>query len=71
MAEPELIPLKEAAQRLGVSKMTMARLVREGRFRIYVNPLDKREKLVEAREVQEAARPRLLHPEEQASKRAA
>ncbi len=71
MAEPELIPLKEAALRLGVSKMTMARLVREGKFRIYENPLDKREKLVEAQQVQQSTRPRLLTSEEQASKRAA
>jgi predicted DNA-binding protein (UPF0251 family) len=71
MVDPELIPLKEAAQRLGVSKMTMARLVKEGRFKIYENPLDKREKLVEAREVQDVARPRLLSPEEQMGKAAA
>lgn len=71
MAEPELIPLKEAAKRLGVSKMTMARLVKEGRFRIYENPLDKREKLVEAGQVEQAARPRLLSPTEQEKKLAA
>lgn len=71
MTEPELIPLKEAAQRLGISKMTMARFVKEGRFRLYENPLDKREKLVEAEQVQQAARPRLLAQVEQVSKKAA
>ena len=68
MRDPNLIPLGEAARRLGVSKMTMARLVREGRFQIYENPLDKRQKLVDAREVSEAVRPRpLADPEGKAA----
>ena len=62
MGEPELIPLKEAAKRLGVSKVTMARLVREGRFAVYENPLDRRQKLVDAAEVEAATRPRLIGP---------
>lgn len=65
MGEPELIPLNEAARRLGVSKMTMARLVKEGRFRLYHNPLDKRQKLVSAQEVTEVARPQPFTEEEQ------
>jgi len=64
MDEPELIPLNEAARRLGISKMTMARFVKEGRFRLFQNPLDKRQKLVDAREVQDAARPRPFTEEE-------
>jgi predicted DNA-binding protein (UPF0251 family) len=64
MGEPELIPLNEAGRRLGISKMAIARFVREGRFRLYQNPLDRRQKLVDAREVQEAARPRPFTPEE-------
>ena len=36
----------------------MARLVREGRFTVYENPLDRRQKLVDADEVAEATRPR-------------
>ena len=62
MGEPELIPLNEAAKRLGVSKVTMARLVREGRFAVYANPLDRRQKLVDAAEVAAATRPRLIRP---------
>ena len=54
----ELITLGEAARRLGVSRVTMSRLVREGRFTVYENPLDRRQKLVEAAEVEEAVRPR-------------
>ena len=60
MGERDLIPLNEAARRLGVSKVTMARLVREGRFAVYENPLDRRQKLVDAAEVEATTRPRLL-----------
>ena len=62
MGERDLIPLNEAARRLGVSKVTMARLVREGRFAVYENPLDRRQKLVDAAEVEAATRPRLIAP---------
>src|ERR687886_134757 len=71
MAEPELIPLNEAARRLGVSKMTMARLVKEGRFTIYENPLDRRQKIVDAQEIAAAIKPRPLKPEAATSKKAA
>jgi hypothetical protein len=57
MEDRELIPLKEAQDILGVSHTTMARLVREGRFTIYQNPLDRRQKLVHISEVRAAARP--------------
>ena len=56
--EPELIPVREARERLGVSRVTMARLLREGRFTIYLNPLDRREKLIDVAELEEARRPR-------------
>lgn len=68
MPERELVPLMEAAKRLGVSRMTMNRLVREGRFTVYANPLDRRQRLIDAAELAEAARP---VPEEQAKKVAA
>ncbi|CAN5697982.1 hypothetical protein BH23CHL2_BH23CHL2_09740 [soil metagenome] len=57
MEDRDLIPLKEAQDILGVSHTTMARLVREGRFTIYQNPLDRRQKLVHIAEVRAAARP--------------
>lgn len=57
MAEPELIPLKHAREILGVSHTTMARLVKEGHFTIYQNPLDRRQKLVDMQEVQKFATP--------------
>ena len=61
MVEQELIPLKEAARRLGVSKVTMARLVKEGRFAVYENPLDRRQKLVNPADLDAATRPRVIH----------
>jgi hypothetical protein len=69
MEDRDLIPLKEAQDILGVSHTTMARLVREGRFTIYRNPLDRRQKLVHISEVRAAARPIPVaqeHPTEEA-----
>ena len=57
MEDRDLIPLKEAQEILGVSHTTMARLVKEGRFTIYQNPLDRRQKLVHISEIRAAARP--------------
>ena len=54
--ELEMIPLRVARERLGVSKAKMARLVRASLFPIYANPLDEREKLVCWSEVEEAVR---------------
>lgn len=58
MAESELIPLKEAQKRLGISKTTLWKHVKAGRFTVYENPRDAREKLVDWQEVEEAFRPR-------------
>jgi hypothetical protein len=63
MVDRELIPMVEAARRLGVSKLTMRRLVREHGLRLYANALDKREKLVEAAAIEELRRPRALPAE--------
>jgi hypothetical protein len=41
----------EAARRLGSSNTTMRPLVREGRITVHENPLDTRQKLVDASEV--------------------
>jgi excisionase family DNA binding protein len=54
---PELVTLGEAQRRLGVSHTTMARLVKEGRFTLYRNPLDGRQKLVDAQELDEFLQP--------------
>jgi hypothetical protein len=62
VSERRLIPLKTARERLGVSKVTMARLVKEGRFTVYHNPLDRRQKLVDEAELDAAVRPIPLEP---------
>ncbi len=58
--ERTLITLAEARALLGISKVTMARLVKEGRFTIYENPRDRRQKLVEEAAVRAAVQPRPL-----------
>lgn len=60
MAQRELITLTEARRRLGISRVTMTRLVQEGRFTVYTNPVDRREKLVDAAEVRDYATPKIL-----------
>ena len=57
MGERRLIPLKQAREQLGISKVTMARLVKERRFIVYENPLDRRQKLVDPDELINAVRP--------------
>ena len=54
---PDLITLGEAQKRLKVSHTTMARLVKEGRFTLYRNPLDGRQKLIDAQELEEFLQP--------------
>ena len=49
-------------RRLGVSKNTLARLVREQPLAVYRNPLDRREKLLRAAEVARLRQPRLETP---------
>ena len=56
------IPLTEARARLGVSKPTMTRLLRDGHFTLYENPLDKRQKLVDEEEVETLRHPRPVRP---------
>ena len=63
MAEPELITLGEAQKRLGTSKNTMARLVKEGHLTVFYNALDRRQKLVDAAQVERLRRPQPGDPE--------
>ncbi len=66
MGEQRLIPLKEAREQLGISKVTMARLVKERRFKVYENPLDRRQKLVDPVELSNAVRPQAMSDEAEA-----
>ncbi len=49
----ELMPLTEAAERAGISLVTMRRRIREHQLTIYINPRDKREKLVDWAKVED------------------
>lgn len=60
--EPKLITATEAREMLGVSKPTMARLIREGHFKVYQDPKDHRVKLLDAEEVERGPRPQLVPP---------
>jgi predicted site-specific integrase-resolvase len=55
----KLITVREARERLGISRVTMARLLREGRFSVYKNQLDMREKLIDEAELEEVRKPQL------------
>jgi len=54
----ELIPMVEAARRLGVSKLTMRRIVREHGITTFDNPLDKRQTLIDAADLARVTQPR-------------
>ncbi len=58
MGSRELISMAEAGRRLGVSKLTMRRIVRESGLMTYDNPLDKRQTLIDAAELEQVAQPR-------------
>src|SRR5579884_908808 len=41
------ITMTEAARRLGITRVTLGRLVREGKLSVVENPLDKRQRLIQ------------------------
>ncbi len=52
MGEPELILMKDAMEWLGVSKHTIARIVKDYKIPVYLNPLDKRERRVAREDIE-------------------
>ena len=52
MEKKDLINLTEAGRILGVSRMKLWRLVKEGTLKAISNPLDKRQKLVSRAQVE-------------------
>lgn len=61
MSRPkDLIKTSEARKLLGVSSVKIAQMIRDGIFRTFDNPLDKRLKLVSRAEVEKLAK---LHRE--------
>ena len=53
----DLIPLKEAQERVEMSKNTLNRLIEKHGITVYANPRDARQKLVDIEEVENALRP--------------
>lgn len=58
----ELIPLKEAQERAGISKNTLKKIIAMHGITVYSNPRDARQKLVDYADVEAALRPRPLRP---------
>ncbi len=56
----ELMTLKEAQEYLGVSRVKIWKLTKEGNLSIYTDPLDKRKKLVPKAEVEKLKQPRAI-----------
>ena len=56
--ERSLTPLAAVARHLAISRAALTRLAKAGRFPLYENPLDRRQKLVDQAEVAAAVRPR-------------
>jgi excisionase family DNA binding protein len=52
MEEEELLSMKEVAQRLGISRVTVWKLVRDSVLPARQNPIDKRERLIPLSAVQ-------------------
>ena len=57
----ELITVTDAAQRAGVSVVTLRKIIRQRGITIYRNPRDARERLVDAGEIDAAMQPTPLN----------
>ncbi len=62
METEEFVTLTEAQDRLGISRFKMTQLVRDGRVALYLNELDRREKLVRVADIDALRAPRRLEP---------
>ncbi len=58
----ELIPLKDAQERVGLSKNTLNKLIERHGITVYANPRDARQKLVDIEDVEAALRPVPIQP---------
>ena len=67
----EFFTLQQAAQHAGVTRVTIWRMVKEGRLRAYADPRDRRVKLIRRDELEAALRPIPLDMPGQTSKTAA
>ena len=61
MDQLKLVSMTEAAEYVGVSRVTMSKLVNAGRFTVYEDPRDSRKKLLDLDEVVREMTPRAIH----------
>jgi len=62
----DLIPIKEAAEYLRVSKVTMTKIIERSKLEVFVDPLDTRKKLVRKQDLDRLKTPQ---PVKKASKK--
>ena len=62
MTEPEFVTFLEAARLVGVTDRTLRRRVRAGDLTAFLNPLDRRERLVRLADLRTYATPQPLVP---------
>ncbi len=67
----DLITMTNAAERTGVSIVTLRRIIRERGITVYRNPRDARERLVDAGEIDAAMQPTPIRREDDPKKAAA
>jgi len=65
MIEGDLVPIGEAAKRVGRSPHTLRKLVRAGELPAYAQPLDRRLRLVRLADVEALRAPRRFDPKEE------
>ncbi len=58
--QDEYMTIKEAAEALGVSRVTIYRRVRDGELEAYQSRADRRERLVRRADIEELMRPETL-----------
>ncbi len=54
----EFLPMNEAAKRLGISEFTIRGRIAAGELAVWVDPLDRRRRLLRRRDLDRYARPR-------------
>lgn len=65
--ETDYVTVQEAAEFLGVSRRRVWDMTREGRLRAIVNPLDRREKLIDRKDLQAFAK--FIRPKQDVSEK--
>lgn len=55
--QDEYLTLTEAAERTGISRVTLWRMVKGGKLPVYASPRDRRAKLIKWAEMEELLRP--------------